>query len=441
MLTELRPTGSLFAGKRILRDNSIEEAPNILHWRHQRVEFDCIDELYAYVHEMQYDNAIIVRGLTDATDELIYRRGDCNEKPENVFRDHAAALIPFDIDDFAIPAKEWMKDPRGAIDRHIVQRLGEPFSQTSYVAQFTGKHGLIRDENKRWTGKIGGDRVRVRILFITMRGLTAREAKSWLEFLHDTVMPEIDPRVGQLVQINYLARPKWEGHKRGPEHDPLGGLEVCWLVKRDYDLLPVPDMTEILQHSKQRGLRKRAENKTHAAARVANHPDALTAVRSIGLPIGRNAGQGDIYDHLLAVGRHLLMDRPAKGERPETHAAMLRDEIAALCQQHRELIETNLQKHGRGDDWPLIEHYLEADIDRWILWLIENGNSGRGKPIRSSNAERHENEDQNELKTAEMFCAGLNERSEDKEEAYRDLRDAILAERKRRREMQKEKVA
>lgn len=438
VLTELRPTGTLFAGKKILRDSSIKEAPIIKRWYHRRVAFDSIDELHEYVVEMQYDNAIVVRGQTDASDRKVFRRGTCKEKPGNVFRDYAAAFLPFDIDDFAISAKEWMTDPVRAIDEHIVKRLGEPFCRTSYVAQFTGKHGLIR-ENGRWTGEIGGDLVRVRVIFVTMRGLLAEEAKAWLEDLHDHRIAEIDPKVGELVQVIYVARPKWEGHKR--DCDPLGDLQTCWLVKREYDRLPVPDLAEIVQRSRQRKHRRRAENKTHAAAKVADHPDALTAVCSIGLPIGCDDGQGDIYEHLLAAGKHMLASQPADDVAHEKHAAMLRDEIAALCQQHRQVIEENLRQHGRTDDWPLIEHYLEADIDRWIFWLIEHGGRRRHKPLRAVKVERQQQEQQTDLKTARAYCEELSEHLANDIEGYRDQCVEAAAERQRRREAAQEEEA
>jgi hypothetical protein len=46
ILTELRPTGSLFAGKEILRDYSIKHAPKIKKWSHRRVEFNSIEEFF-----------------------------------------------------------------------------------------------------------------------------------------------------------------------------------------------------------------------------------------------------------------------------------------------------------------------------------------------------------------------------------------------------------
>ena len=70
-----------------------------------------------------------------------------------------------------------------------------------------------------------------RLFFIAMRGLQAIQAEAWMEMLHDTVMPEIDPSIARLVQINYLARPKWHGHGR---HDPLGVLQPCWMVRGRY---------------------------------------------------------------------------------------------------------------------------------------------------------------------------------------------------------------
>lgn len=434
VLTELRPTGLLFAGKEILRDNSIKEAPDILRWRHRRIAFDHIEELFTYIAEMQYGNAIFVRGLTDATDRKIYRRKKCKEKPENVFHDHAAALLPFDIDDVAIPAEEWMSNPRRAIDRYVVKKLGPPFSETSYVAQFTGKHGLIRDQG-RWTGEIGGDRARVRILFVTMRGLLASEAESWLELLHDTMLPEIDPTVGRLIQINYIARPKWHGHPRGV--DPLGDLKTCWLVKRKLDRLPVPDLTEATQRSRQRRTKQRTENEAHAAATVAEHSDALTAICSIGLPTGRNDGQGDIYAHLLAAGRHMLTSHPVGKADHEEHAGMLRDQIATLCQQHRKIIEANLQQHERGDDWALIEKYLERDIARWIVWCIEYGGRQRHKPMRAGDIEQQQ-EDGTGLNAARMYCDELSDHLADGADDYHEQCAAVLDERKRYHEAEKE---
>jgi hypothetical protein len=138
LLTELRSTGSLFAGKQILCDNQIKSAPeDIKRWWHRRIEFDHIAEFYQYMLEMQYQNAVIVRGLTEATDEKIYRRKKCNEHPENVLHDHSPPLLVFDIDDAAVPATEWMADPRAAVDRYVVQKLGPAFNETSYVAQLT----------------------------------------------------------------------------------------------------------------------------------------------------------------------------------------------------------------------------------------------------------------------------------------------------------------
>jgi hypothetical protein len=64
LLTELRPTGSLFAGKEILRDGSIKSKPHVKWWRHRQIGFDTIKQLHEYVAKSQYKNAIIIRDLT-----------------------------------------------------------------------------------------------------------------------------------------------------------------------------------------------------------------------------------------------------------------------------------------------------------------------------------------------------------------------------------------
>src|SRR5262245_14708573 len=121
LLTELRPTGTLFAGKEILTDGSIKERPLIKHWKHRQVGFDNIKQLRDYVVATQYGNCIIIRGFTETTNRIVLRRNQH-------FIDRHAALLPLDIDDVAIGP--WVSSPRKAVDG-IVRRLGEPFVSTS----------------------------------------------------------------------------------------------------------------------------------------------------------------------------------------------------------------------------------------------------------------------------------------------------------------------
>jgi hypothetical protein len=427
VLTELRPTGSLFAGKKILRDNSIEQAPKIKNWFHRRVEFDNIDEFFEYVCEVQYDNAIIVRGLTEATDEKVYRRKQCNEKPENVFRDFSAALLPLDIDDIAVPEAEWKKDPKQAVDE-IVKRLGPPFSETSYVAQLTGTHGLVckvNDKEKHWTGEIGGDVMSVRIFFMTMRGLSAPEAETWLEHLRYGIpVPEIDPVLGRLVQIIYLARPKWHGHAR--RDDPLGDLVPCWLVERQFGRLPVPnDLPQRTQQAAQTG---------HGHA-VAQHPDAATAVASIGLPLNGGDGRGVIYEHLKSAAVHMIAANPLNGMAIGRHAVALRDSLAAMCDAQRDRIVENLVGHQRGDDWVLMQGYLRDDIPRWIVWWLDHiGSGGKRKKVRRRRpGELLVADEMRSLRGARGDDNLIGEFTEIHDEAYLDKYEATKTKRKEER--------
>jgi hypothetical protein len=416
VLTELRPTGSLFAGKEILRDNSIKSVPKIKNWFHRRVEFDSINELYQYVSEMQYRNAIIVRDLTEIpTDKLVFRR-------KEFFCDFSAALLPLDIDDIAMPAAKWKKDPKQAVD-DIVRGLGSPFSETSYVAQLTGTHGLVRDKDKRWTGEIGGDVMSVRIFFITIRGLSAPEAITWLEHLRYSIpkpVPEIDPAIGRRVQVIYLARPKWHGHKR--RDDPLGDFEPCWLVERQFDRLPVPnDLPQRTQRAAQTG----------RGDAVAQHPDAATAVTSIGLPLD-GSGRGSIYEHLKSAAVHMIAANPLNGAAIGSHAVALRDSLATMCDAQRDRIVENLVGHQRGDDWVQIQTYLRDDIARWIVWWFEHiGGGGKRKKVRRRRP--------GELPIADEMRTRRGARGDDKligefaelhDEAYCDEYECTKAERK-----------
>ena len=116
-----------------------------------------------------------------------------------------AALLPFDIDEIAVGP--WMANPRKTVDG-IVRRLGKPFTETSYVAQLTGKHGLIRDEDGRWTGEIGGDVMPVRIVLHHRARHQQRRDGDMARAIARHEVPEIDARLGDAVHIIYLGKPK-----------------------------------------------------------------------------------------------------------------------------------------------------------------------------------------------------------------------------------------
>lgn len=378
LLTELRPTGRLFAGKQILPDGTIKSKPLIKRWRHQQVGFDTIKQLYDYVVKTQYDNAIIIRGLTEATSRTVLRRKHSAQEP-NGFHDRGAALLPFDIDDIAVGA--WMANPRKTVEG-IVRRLGKPFTETSYVAQLTGTHGLVRDRDGRWNGEIGGDVMSVRLFFITEVGISAEECEVWLELLRDTQLPEIDAALGRRVQIIYLARPLWHGH----DEDPLGDIRPCWMVKRKLERLPVPDnlgaRTRWQRNSKQIIRKKRIE--------PGDCSDAQAAVNNIGKPLSGDEGQGVIYDWLQYAGRLLAAAYPIDGDDEEeikTHAWKLRDRLAQMVTDAWDRIVENLCAHERPNDAPLIEKYLNDDLHRWIGWLFEHGGV---KKVRRGKQVRHE---------------------------------------------------
>jgi hypothetical protein len=133
VLTELRPTGRLFAGKELLRDGTIKSAPAIKHRSHRQLEFDDLGGLYRYLLKAQHDNAILIRGVTSASNGLVLRRLR-SEKEPNGFEDLGAAFLPLDIDGALLSiAHDWLLDPKGAVDS-VIARLPEPLCDCSYIA-------------------------------------------------------------------------------------------------------------------------------------------------------------------------------------------------------------------------------------------------------------------------------------------------------------------
>jgi hypothetical protein len=418
LLTELRPTGTLLAGKQILPDGSIMERPLIKRWRHQQVGFNSIKGFYEYVAEIQHDNAIIIRGVTDATSRIVFRRKQCAKEP-NGFLDRRAALLPLDIDDVAVGT--WTANPRKTVDT-IVRRLGEPFTSTSYVAQLTGTHGLIRDADKRWTGEIGGDVMSVRVFFMTERGISADEAEAWLNLLRDTLLPEIDASVGRRVQPIYLARPLWHDH----DGDPLGDIRRCWMVRRKREFLPVPDDLAV----RARWIQTTGRAVARKLVKGVQAADVEEAVASIGTPLGGGEGRGGIYDWVLQAARLLVAAHPINGNDIEGHAWNLRDQLATMIADKWDCIVANLKKHERQDDASVIEKYLQDDVARWIVWLIEHGVTK--KTIRRGSAKQVSNDDDDEggeLMSERELIDLIGEDFIDDAEAFYQTKEARKAER------------
>ena len=296
------------------------------------------------------------------------RKKHCAQVPHG-FHDRQAAFLPLDIDD--IPVSMWTANPRKTVD-DIVRRLGEPFTETSYVAQLTGSHGLVRADDGRWTGEVGGDVMSVRLFFMTERGIGADEARAWLELLRDTAVKEIDASVAGRVHIIYLARPRWHDHE---QDDPLGDIKPCWMVKRKQERLPVPEDLEARTRWQQTSMSQ--------TMRVSAYTDIEVeeAVASIGLPLS-DGGPGCIYDRLLWAARLLTAAHPLNGHDIEAHAWNLRDQLAQMIADARDRIEANLIPANAKAARASLDKYLQDDVHRWIHWLFEHGATGKKKVRR-----------------------------------------------------------
>jgi hypothetical protein len=224
---------------------------------------------------------------------------------------------------------------------------------------FSATHGLQYDKHKRWKGRISDGKVRVRFAFITERALNADEANA-LTNIARVQLPQIDPCISRRVQPNYIKRPHWVEH---PERDPLGGIPTIGWVKGKHEYLAIPDnLTHVARWAKAQG---------HGAT-VAEHPDATTAVGSVG-------ANARVREHLMSAVVHLLNANPI----PEVtsfadHAAAIADQLQSMLERYREEITANLAQHHRP--WSDVLQY--DDMVRWAQWLLDHPGALRRKTIK-----------------------------------------------------------
>jgi hypothetical protein len=369
-ITELEPWPRdgfrVFIGKSICQDGSISQYPKVTWWKQSVSEIPAnIYVLFEYLRAARDRNICLIRGAPANLERKRTRRQKAYEldpksgkdRGDHGFEDIPTRLLPLDIDGFKI---RWRENPQRAM-RTIVGYLGEPWASTSFVWFYSATHGLERDADKRWTGKIVDGTVRVRIIFLTDRLLNELEAGALLKIAKGK-MPEVDPCLVRCVQPNYITRPLWTAC---PELDPLGGIPTIGWVGQAYEYLKVPDN---LEHEA-----RWAKAQGHSVD-IASHPDAGTAVRAIG-------SDGSVRSHLMSATRHLLRANPC----PEVtsfadHAADIVAELEVMLEQHRPEIEANLAGHRRY--WSDVLHYVPENMVDWAHWLLNHPSALRRKTVK-----------------------------------------------------------
>ena len=285
------------------------------------------------------------------------------DRGDHGFIDTPTKLFFLDVDDIPMA---WRDDPEGAI-RKILAELGEPWDQTSCVWFFTGTHGLERDKDGRWNGKISDGVLSARIAFITSRALTWGEASA-LTKIAKVRVPKLDASISNLVQPNYIARPLWIDQ---PEADPLGDIPTIGRIKGKREALQVPDD---LEH-RARWAKAQGHN-----VEIADHPDAISAVRGIG-------HDGSVRSHLKAAVMHLLIaNEPDDVTSFADHAIAVVATLRQMVEANKQEIIANLEPHGRR--WSDVTHYLPDNMVDWTHWLLDHPSALKRKTIKLDTEER-----------------------------------------------------
>ena len=168
---------------------------------------------------------------------------------------------------------------------------------------------------KVWRGEIADDKIRVRLAFITDRALRWREAAGLTAIVKATSGLPLDEAICRVVQPNYVARPLWDGH---PDCDVLGDIRTIGWVGGGCDITTVtttPAGVSSATITATVAVPPDLEHKARWAAAeghgivIADHLDAITAVRAIG-------SDGRIRQHMMSAIAHLLRASP-----PRDHVA------------------------------------------------------------------------------------------------------------------------
>jgi hypothetical protein len=370
-ITELSPANGVFIGKRIKRDGTIAQYPNVAWWHQSVLRIEPTPAaLLAALRDARERNVCWIRGAPANIDRketrrwIAYRTVEGVDRGDHGFFDRATQLLPIDIDGGAVFA--WRADPEGAV-RRLVDELGEPWRSTSYVWAFSSSHGLETEgkgKEKRWTGHIKDGEMRLRLTYLTERPLDQKEATALAALAQAQVAFTIDNATLRTVQPNYILRPKWDAH---PERDPLGDIATIGLVQGARDLLPVPD--DLATKARWARVEGRQQH-------IPDHPDATAAVLGIG-------SDGHVRGHLMSAFVHLGKANPRAADIDlDDYALSLANKVGELVLEHEATVQANLAPRPMADVWG----YLPDDIVRFGTWWIEN--IGLKGPLRRKTVKR-----------------------------------------------------
>jgi hypothetical protein len=386
-VTELEPVNGEFAGKRILSDGTILEYPKQAKWFRQRVELipATVSHLFAYLRAARQRNVLLIRGApadlerASTLRQLAQKVRKGKDRGNHGFLDEPTRLFWIDIDGVSI---SWRGNIETAI-RRVLAQLGEPWASTAFVWYLSASHGLeLKDieqpqpdkpkqkkekKPKRWTGNIVDGKLRVRLGFITDRALGRDEAVA-LTHICKVLVPKIDPSIAETVQPNYIRRPQWMVH---PDRDPLGNIATIGRCVGTYDYLVVPeDLPHKARWAKAQGV----------SAKIADDPDATTAVRAIG-------SDASVRSHLMAAVIHLVREnQPDWVTSYQDHSLNIVAKLQELVEEHRNEIIANLKRHNRS--WNDVLHYLPDNMLDWAVWVLEHPAALQRKTVKLGKEEK-----------------------------------------------------
>lgn len=203
----------------------ISTPPQSSFWEPREYRYRDLADLYALIRKGDGGNfALNINTPVDINKHGTSRRNNV------AIAERAQRLVVIDVDGVAAPAGiDWTRQPEAAIDAMVRHILPSEFQGVSYIWHWSasaGAHG-----GRFIPGDLNRDEIRARVYFLADLPMTGRQMKARL------LGAPIDMVMYETARLNFACRPR-------ATRDPLSGIQLSGLVRRDLDMVPMFGMAE-----------------------------------------------------------------------------------------------------------------------------------------------------------------------------------------------------
>lgn len=194
-------------------------------WEPYEYRYGDLADLYRLIRKGEGGNfALNVNTPID-----INEHGTSRRRNETI-AERAQRLVVIDVDGLAAPdGIDWTRQAEAAINATVRLVLPAEFHRASYTWHWSASAGAHR--GRFIPGDLNREEIRARLYFLSDVPLTGRQIKARL------LGAPIDLVMYETARLNFACRPR-------AIRDPLSGIQLSGLVRRDLDFVPMSDMAE-----------------------------------------------------------------------------------------------------------------------------------------------------------------------------------------------------